>query len=243
MITSALLRSARGSGHAHSTRADGPVGPLRIAGAADGRAELVRAAGGDPAAIAVPEQVHGANVGVADAASSHAATDALVTATPGVPLFVQGADCPLLALFDERARVGAVIHSGWRGTVARVSAAAVATMCELGASPDRLVAAVFPGIGACCFEVGPEVAAAFGAEFGARSQSWFGPGVREDRLQCDVRAAIVATLLGCGVGTGRIDVVPGCTACGGDYFSHRASRGAPERHGLCLVLLDGERVA
>lgn len=238
MIGSALIRSARGAGHAHSTRADGPVGPLRLAGAAEGRAALVRAAGGDPGALAVPEQVHGARVAVAErAASVHAATDALVTATPGVPLFVQGADCPLVALWDESARVGGVVHSGWRGTVARVAGASVAAMCELGASPARLVAAVFPGIGPCCFEVGPEVRAEFEGTFGAASRRWFAPGLRDDRQMCDVRAAVVETLLGCGLVRSRIDVVAGCTACGGVLYSHRASRGAPERHGLCLVVL------
>lgn len=244
MIGSALVRAARGAGHAHSTRDDGPVGPLRLIGAAEGRAALVRAAGGDPSALAVPEQVHGARVAVAEhAASMHAGTDALVTATRGVPLFVQGADCPLVALYDERARVGGVVHSGWRGTVARVGAAAIAAMRELGASPERLVAAVFPGIGPCCFEVGPEVRDEFARAFGPASSRWFAPGVRDDRLMCDVRAAIVETLLSSGVRAERIDFVPGCTACGGVFYSHRASRGAPERHGLCLVVRDEEPVA
>ena len=44
-------------------------------------------------------------------------------------------------------------------------------------------------------------------------------------------------LVEAGVSRERIDVVPGCTACGGRLFSHRRSGGALERHGLCAVLV------
>ena len=66
-------------------------------------------------------------------------------------------------------------------------------MRGLGAASDGLTAAVFPGIGPCCFEVGPDVVAAFDGEFGAASVRWFTAG-RDDRSMLDVRAAIVATL-------------------------------------------------
>jgi YfiH family protein len=237
VIRSRLLASSAGLGHAHSTRDDGAVGPLRLPGAAAARAALVRAAGGDPESLAVPEQVHGARVGTADRGGVvHPATDALVTDAAGVPLFAQGADCPLVALADADARVAAVVHSGWRGTVQRIAAVAVASMTELGAAPGRIDAAVFPGIGPCCFEVGDDVVREFDAAFGAASRSWFAPGVAQDKRLLDLDAAIVATLSESGVRRDRVDVVAGCTMCGGAFFSHRASRGGPERHGLCVVL-------
>jgi YfiH family protein len=232
-----LLARVRGIGHAHSTRADGAVGSLRLPGAAANRAALVRAAGGDPDALCVPEQVHGARVAVAEARGARfAETDGLVTAARGVPLFVQGADCPLIALAGEDARVVAVVHSGWRGTVARIADAGVAAMRELGAEPSRLVAAVFPGIGPCCFEIGPEVGAAFEGAFGGASRAWFTLRAGTDRSLLDLRAAIVETLAASGVPRDRIDLPAGCTACGGTLWSHRASRGGPERHGLCVVV-------
>jgi polyphenol oxidase len=238
LIRSASLASSAGLGHAHSDRRDGAVGNLRLPNAPANRAALVRAAGGDPDALCVPAQVHGAAVAIAHCGGlALPATDALATATPRVPLLVQGADCPLLALFDADARVVAVAHSGWRGTVARIGAATLDVMRSLGASPERTSVAVFPGIGPCCFEVGLDVVAAFASTFGAASRAWFAPGVREDKRLLDVRAAIVATLVDAGVRPERIDVVPGCTACGGALFSHRASRGGPERHGLCALLL------
>ena len=234
MIRSAALASSR-LGHAHSTRDDGPVGPLRLRGAATARATLVRAAGGDPEAVCIPEQVHGARVAVATTGgAAFPATDALVTSARGVPLFAQGADCPLVLLFDETARVVGVAHSGWRGTVARIAAATIDAMRGLGASPGRMDVAVFPGIGPCCFEVGLDVVAAFDGAFGATSRAWFAPGVADDKRMLDLAAAITATLEASGVA--RVHVVPGCTACGGEFFSHRASRGGPERHGLAAVL-------
>jgi YfiH family protein len=236
VIASPLLARVRGVGHAHSTRAEGAVGSLFLPGAAANRAALVRAAGGDPEALCVPEQVHGARVAVAAAPGARfAGTDGLATAARDVPLFVQGADCPLIALADEDAQAVAVVHSGWRGTVARIADAGVAAVRELSAHPSRLVAAVFPGIGPCCFEVGPDVGAAFEDAFGGAARAWFAPRAGTDRSLLDLRAAIVETLAASGVARDRIDVPAGCTACGGVLWSHRASRGGPERHGLCVV--------
>jgi YfiH family protein len=162
---------------------------------------------------------------MADVGRAHEA-DGVVTAQAGLTLMVQGADCPLVLLIDPAVPALALVHSGWRGTRAGVGAAGVAALRGLGGSAARIVAGVFPGIGACCYEVGDEVRRAFEEAFGARAGAWF----EEGRL--DLRAAIVATLADEGVAPGRIDVVPGCTACGGRLWSHRASGGAPERHGL-----------
>ena len=241
MIRSSLLATRRGLGHAHSTRDDGPVGNLGLPGAPAARAALVAAAGGEPLSLCVPEQVHGVRVAVAGRpGETFPATDALVTATRGVPLLVQGADCPLVALHDEAALVSAVAHCGWRGTAARIGSATVAAMRDLGAAPDRIAAAVFPGIGPCCFEVGLDVVGAFASAFGMRSAAWFAPAANRSKRMLDVRAAIVADLADAGIARERVDVVPGCTSCarhgGAAFYSHRASRGAPERHGLAAVL-------
>jgi YfiH family protein len=237
VIRCAALAASTSLGHAHSTRGDGPVGPLRLESAAVGRAALVRAAGGDPDAVCVPEQVHGARVEVAERGGLRfPATDALVTAARGVPLFVRGADCPLVLLHDDSARVLAVAHSGWRGTVARIAAATLDAMRGVGASTASVDAAVFPGIGPCCFEVGLDVVDAFDAAFGARSRGWFAAGRANDKRMLDLASAITSTLTDVGVPRGRVHVVAGCTACGGEFFSHRASRGGPERHGLAAVL-------
>lgn len=238
MIRSALLASSPGLAHAHSTRRDGSISPPEASGALEARAALVRAACGVPRDVVTCVQVHGARVAMADrGGQSFPATDGLVTAVRGVPLLVKGADCPLVVLHDPDARVLGVVHSGWRGTLARIVALAVASMRDLGAAPDDVRAAVFPGIGPCCFEVGEDVVSAFAAGFGKRSAVWFAPGDGASKRLFDLRAVLVETLVEAGVRRVRLDVVPGCTACGCEFFSHRATRGAPERHGVCAMLV------
>ena len=87
-------------------------------------------------------QVHGAGVGVVGQphagsgafglGDAVAGVDALVTATPGVVLAILTADCLPIVLHDPVAGVLACVHAGWRGTVAGVTAAAVAAMRDLG---------------------------------------------------------------------------------------------------------------
>ncbi|MGD0608830.1 MAG: peptidoglycan editing factor PgeF [Streptosporangiaceae bacterium] len=112
-------------------------------------------------------QVHGAGVrvvGQADAGSGAfsggdaiPATDALVTSTPGVVLAILTADCVPIVLHDPVAGVLACVHAGWRGTVARVCAAAVAAMQTLGSRPADVVAGIGPAIAPARYQVGPDV--------------------------------------------------------------------------------------
>ena len=76
------------------------------------------------------------------------------------------ADCIPLLFADPVARVIGAAHAGWRGTVGGVAKNVVARMVELGARPDDIRVALGPIIGACCFEVGPEVVAQFREAFG-----------------------------------------------------------------------------
>ena len=101
--------------------------------------------------------------------------DGHVTSLPGLGLLVLAADCYPLALSDGK-RV-AMVHCGWRGLAAGI----------VGHAVDRLEgpvsAAVGPGIGACCYEVGPEVLEAF-ADL---------PGVARGRM-LDLRAVLALKL-------------------------------------------------
>jgi YfiH family protein len=91
--------------------------------------------------------------------------DALIENQPGSVVAVKTADCIPILLVDERQRAVAAVHAGWRGTAARIAAHAVAAMSRrFGTRPEDLHAAVGPGIGKCCYEVGAEVAARFGGQ-------------------------------------------------------------------------------
>jgi polyphenol oxidase len=154
--------------------------------------------------------------------------DALVENTPGAVVAVKTADCIPILLVDERLRAVAAVHAGWRGTAAGIAGQAVDAMRErFGASADDLHAAIGPGIGECCYEVGPEVAAAV-----ARARPpWTTQGMaaghaahlnlaEENRLQ----------LLEAGVTAGRIYASNLCTKClSGDFHSFRRDREASGR--------------
>jgi len=85
--------------------------------------------------------------------------DGHLTADPGCALATLTADCLPVAIASRGAV--AMVHAGWRGLAAGVIEAGVRAVSELGAE-GSLHAAIGPGAGPCCYEVGEEVHAAFG---------------------------------------------------------------------------------
>jgi len=176
--------------------------------------------------------------------------DALITNVPGFLLVVQAADCVPILLVDKKHRAIAAIHSGWRGTLQRIAEKALGRMqMEYGTRPQDVIAALGPGIGPCCFEVGPEVAAQYAAKFpdarewfkgpfdslarGDNDPNWLPwltmrpPGHQppEPRVHLDLIAANRSILAGAGVRHNNIVASGYCTACRTDqFFSHRRER-------------------
>lgn len=136
--------------------------------------------------------------------------DALFENTPGHLIAVKTADCLPILLVDEEHQAVAAVHAGWRGTVAHIAQNAVHAMWqEFGTEARRLHAAVGPGIGKCCYEVGAEVAAQFGET---------GPG------HIDLAEANRRQLADAGVPEAQIHVAALCTRCGGDFHSYRRDK-------------------
>jgi len=89
-----------------------------------------------------------------------------MTNEPGLLLGVQTADCIPVLVADRKRKVVAAFHAGWRGTVKRIVEAGVGRMrLEFGSRPEDLIAAIGPGIGACCYAVGEEVLSSFESQF------------------------------------------------------------------------------
>lgn len=113
-------------------------------------------------------QVHGNIVRVVDASDSaarvrEAPADGLA-ARGGAAIGVRTADCVPILVADPASRSVAALHAGWRGCVAGIVPAGIQALRTLAdAEPGRLVAALFPHIRACCFEVGEDVAASLAA--------------------------------------------------------------------------------
>lgn len=162
------------------------------------------------------KQVHGTRVRKAPW-EGRPEGDAAVAEGPGMILGIETADCLPVLLADPRRRVVAAAHAGWRGTAAGVTRAAVAALVAGGSRPEDLLAALGPGIGPCCYEVGEELL----AEFGPGGEAFFRPGPR-GKPHLDVRAANVAQLKAAGVPDARIHSVADCTRCRADlYHSYR----------------------
>lgn len=130
--------------------------------------------------------------------------DGQATALRGVGVMVLSADCLPVALGCEDAV--AMLHAGWRGLAAGVLEEGVMALRELSRQGGEIVAIVGPGAGPCCYEVGPEVHAAFGHH-------------RDRPARIDLRAIAHDRLLAGGVS--EVRDVKACTICDERYFSHR----------------------
>lgn len=189
----------------------------------ENRRLLCAAAGIDGARTAMARQVHGAQVLEAEprgilAPTIHPRCDGLWTDRPGLALAVVSADCFPIALWRATGSPGlAVLHAGWKGLLRGVAAAGAR---ELGGA--ELAAVVGPGIGACCYEVGEEVARPYREQFGS--------GVVRGR-NLDLRACVELALREAGCAS--VAHVDRCTACEPDaFFSHRRDGGRTGRQGV-----------
>lgn len=165
-------------------------------------------------------QVHGAVVSRAlaptDIRAEPAEADGQATSTGGVGGIVLTADCLPIAIAGEGAV--AMVHAGWRGLAAGIVREGVAAVRELGAL-GPLAAAIGPGAGPCCYEVGEEVHAVFEDR---------GPVIRRGR-NLDLKEIARIELRQAGVS--EVHDVELCTICSEPslFFSHRRDRGLTGR--------------
>ena len=175
--------------------------------------------------------------------------DGIITDQPGLLLAVQVADCIPVLVADTKKRVVAAFHAGWRGTVKRIVETGVGRMqFEFGCKSQDLVAAIGPGIGQCCYSVGPEVVSEFESQFTyanelfrevydadpvrqrypmlfltqrAPGHSDIGPQTHLDLVEANRRQ-----LLDAGLKPNAVEIIGGCTGCDRElFFSHRGSQG------------------
>lgn len=162
--------------------------------------------------------------GTLDLADAIPGADALVTADPGTVLAVLVGDCVPIVLYDPAARVLAAVHAGWRGTVAGVSAAALAAMASLGARPESVLAGLGPAIGPDRYQVGADVRDAVTGGLGADAAGVLRPD-GTGRWLLDLWAANRALLVRSGVPDGQIHVAAIPTGPEpGLFFSDRTAR-------------------
>jgi len=193
----------------------------------ENRRVLARAVGAEPETATMAWQVHGARVfeadgrGIVKPGTDFEQGDGLWTETPGRALGLLTADCypVVLARLNGTPRL-VVLHVGWRGLVEGILENGVTTVRGAAA------AAIGPGIGPCCYEVGEEVAAPFRARFG--------DDVMHGR-NLDLAEAIERGLRAAGVES--IAHTGHCTSCEPElFFSHRRDGGRTGRQGVVAFI-------
>ena len=126
--------------------------------------------------------------------------DALVTDRRGLILGILTADCAPVLFADAKAGVVGAAHAGWKGAIGGVTDSTVAAMETLGASRDRIVAAIGPCIARASYEVDAGFLARF-AEADPDNERFFTEGRREDHWQFDIEAYVAHRLAAAGVRT------------------------------------------
>jgi YfiH family protein len=210
----------------------------------ENRRRLAAALDLDPARIPIGLQVHGADLAFhsgpqepspfARPGSEIPEVDGHVVTEPGLAPLVLTADCLPVALSGPGGV--AMLHCGWRGLAAGIVAAGT----EAVGATD---AAIGPGIGPCCYEVGLEVIEAF-SHLGDGITAIDGP---ESRARVDVSAhrqldlTAVARRLLLKAGVERIEAAGLCTGCEPElFFSHRRDAGRTGRQGGLVWIEPGE---
>ena len=143
----------------------------------------------------------------------------MFTSLPELWLAIRTADCLPILFVDPRAKVIAAVHAGWRGTVDQILVKTVARLTtECQCVPADLLVAIGPGISACCFEVGAEVANQFESAYVSTGST--------GKVHIDLKKANLAQLLQVGVRAKNIDVAEACTICTPGFHSYRGNKTA-----------------
>ena len=184
--------------------------------------DIAKVFGADTSGIAILRQVHSSRYLVEELpwSGERPEGDAVLTNRRSVLVGVRTADCLPVLLLDPATRAVAAVHAGWRGVVSGVLPRAIDGMKKVyGSNPKNLEVAIGPGINACCFEVGEEVAANFLPKF-----------VIRDHLKPHVDLVAVLQEQLNQAGIGKVMACGECTHCDTrKYHSHRAEKGKAGR--------------
>jgi len=191
-----------------------------------------------------PEQVHGGEVlrvedgdigcGRDNRGSAMRFVDGLIVDKPGVPIVLLSADCPLVCAYDPYRHVAGAVHASWRGTVARISEQMVWQMIrEFNCDPERLMTAIAPSAGPCCYEVDRQVYRVAKTKL-ADVDSCF--AAKGDRYMFNLWEANRQQLINSGVSAENIEVAGLCSICDQRFWSHRRDGENAGRFGMFMAL-------
>ena len=144
--------------------------------------------------------------------------DILMANRNNTAVAVRVADCLPILLADPEAGIVAAVHAGWRGTAASIVKTAVEAMLKHGAQHEKLLAALGPCIGPCCFAIGNDTAEALIKSTAGANDCL----IHTSEIHADLAEINVLQLIDAGLNKSHIEVHKACTACHPeDFFSFR----------------------
>jgi len=190
------------------------------------------------------QQVHGCKVisvgahdrgrGAMEWAQSIPGCDAMITDTPGVYLMSFYADCLPIYFYDPVKRAIGMAHSGWKGTMGKIVIETLQAMqIHYNSQAGDMQIFIGPGIGACCFEILPDLAAKVDAEFSRLHDIII---YRNDGIiTWDLQETNRQLLQLAGVDPQNICICSICTACNTvSFYSYRREKGETGRMGAVI---------
>jgi len=168
----------------------------------------------DPPGLLRPTQVHGCDVTTADGCRRDPPpqADGVISAEAGVPVGIVTADCVPILLAFEGGETVAALHAGWRGLAAGVVAQGVDALRRSGGS-GRVIAAIGPHIGPCCYEVDAPVLEAMTRAFGAAPVGGCARPVRTGHAMLDLGDLAGRALVSAGLAAEDVGRLADCCTC------------------------------
>ena len=111
--------------------------------------------------LAIPEQIHSADIKYIDTSGEYIGTDGLITDNHDIILIIKVADCVPVYLYEPKSQLIGLVHCGWRGTAGDIVPNTIQLMREMGANENEISIFLGPAIGFCCYEVDEDVAEKF----------------------------------------------------------------------------------
>ncbi|RMF94325.1 MAG: peptidoglycan editing factor PgeF [Candidatus Schekmanbacteria bacterium] len=161
--------------------------------------------------------------------------DAVILLNEGMGAGVVTADCVPVIIAAKNKRAGAVIHSGWRGTVINIAGKTAKKMLEeCSISPVDVYAVIGPSIGICCYEVGEEVFQKFKKTF-ANNETILNE--KNGKYFISLSSAVFYQLLDIGIPQKNIEIKNLCTFCRSDLFHSYRREGKSSGRQAAILLI------
>jgi polyphenol oxidase len=184
------------------------------------RASLAEALEIDERRLFFPSQVHETRIVTVSSTTTKEDllnTDALITNERGLCISVMSADCVPILLYDQRNNAVAAVHSGWRGTVARILEKTLKEMNSVfGTKGSDIIAGIGPSVSQDSYEVGEEVIREVTNSFGHSAELLIPQPANKAKL--DLWKANRLQLLEFGVHESKIEISDLCTVKNNEHF-------------------------